>query len=163
MARQVLATFDWELWFQWIMATTIGWVIGRFLLPNLAIVTIGIALGVMQWLVLQRQLKNAQRWIVATIAGWIFGSILVLGNTPFGLDILASMLIGGTIGISQWIVLRNEIRWSGWWIVMSVVGWTSGLTLLPGFFLTGTIAGLITGTALILLIRYPKKEFVQEY
>jgi hypothetical protein len=30
-------------------------------------------------------------------------------------------------------------------------------------FLTGTIAGLITGTALILLIRYPKKEFVQEY
>jgi hypothetical protein len=160
MARQVPASFDWALWFQWIMATTIGWVIGRFLLPNLAIVTIGIALGVMQWLVLQHRIKNARRWIVATIAGWIVGSTLVLGSIPIGLDILASMLIGGTTGISQWIVLRNEIRWSGWWVVMSVVGWTSGLTLLPGLFLTGTIAGLITGTALILLIRYPKKEFV---
>ena len=29
------------------MATTLGWIIGRFLLPNLAVVTIGVALGIL--------------------------------------------------------------------------------------------------------------------
>jgi hypothetical protein len=42
------------------------------------------------------------------------------------------------------------------------VGWTTGMALLPGLFLTGIEIGVLTGTALILLIRYPKNVLVQE-
>ncbi|HLE14729.1 MAG TPA: hypothetical protein VI776_08275 [Anaerolineales bacterium] len=36
--------FDWALVFLWMMATTLGWVLGRTLLPNLAIIVTGPAL-----------------------------------------------------------------------------------------------------------------------
>jgi predicted branched-subunit amino acid permease len=48
MRRQKPVFFDWALWFEWIMATTLGWVLGRLLFPNLSIVTIGLALGILQ-------------------------------------------------------------------------------------------------------------------
>jgi uncharacterized YccA/Bax inhibitor family protein len=59
-------------------------------------------------------------------------------------------------------VLRSELDWAGWWIVISVVAWTTGMALLPGVMLTGVMAGAITGLALILLIRFPKPQRVQD-
>ncbi len=160
MPPQVIksASIDWPLWFYWIMATTLGWVLGRYLLPDLSIVTIGIALGIMQSMVLKNHIDNPWQWILATTAGWIFGSAIVVGMLPTELELFTGPIMGGTTGISQWILMRNKVEWSGWWIVFSIVGWTTGLTLLPGLFLTGTMAGLFTGTAMILLMRYPKKR-----
>ena len=63
MAKLKTLTFDWALWFQWIMATTVGSILKRLLAPNLAFVIIGIALGVLQWLVLQHRINNAWSWI----------------------------------------------------------------------------------------------------
>jgi hypothetical protein len=149
-------SLDWALWFLWIMATTIGWVLGRFLLPNLTFVTIGIGLAVLQWLVLQHRIRKAWRWIIATTLGWLLGSTLILVSLPEGMDFLAGVIIGVTTGTAQWLVLRREIYWAGWWIVISVIAWTTGMALLPGVMLTGVMAGAITGLALILLIRFPK-------
>jgi hypothetical protein len=138
------------------MATTVGWLLGRFLYPNLAVVTLGIAIGIMQWFVLQHHLKKSWHWILATFIGWTLGSGIILGLPPLDPNPLAGLLIGGAAGTAQWLILRGQYYWSGWWIAISIVGWTTGMSLLPGLFLTGIAAGVLTGIALILLIRYPK-------
>jgi hypothetical protein len=156
MSEPKILTIDWALWFLWIMATTLGWVLGRFLLPNLPFVTIGMGLGILQWLVLQHRIRNAWRWIIATTLGWLVGSTLILALLPEGWDFLAGVITGITTGTAQWLILRGELYWAGWWIVISVIAWTTGMALLPGIMLTGVMAGAITGIALILLIRFPK-------
>ncbi len=150
-------SFDWALWFYWIMATTLGWIVGRFLFPNLALVVIGVALGIFQWLVLQHRIRDAWWWIIATTLGWLSGSMLILAVLPEGMDFTAGVIIGVTTGIAQWLILRRELHLAGWWIVISIVGWTTGMALLPGIFLTGVMAGTVTGIAIELLLRYPKK------
>jgi hypothetical protein len=150
-----ILSFDWAFWFQWIMATTLGWVLGRFIFPNLAIVTIGLGLGILQWFVLQRRIRNARLWILSTTLGWVFGTLLILTFIPEGMDFVAGAAVGISTGASQWLVLRREVRWSGWWIVINVVAWTTGMALLPGVLLTAVIAGCITGFALELLLRSP--------
>jgi hypothetical protein len=156
MPEQKTLSLDWALWFLWIMATTLGWILGRFLLPNLAFLTVGIGLAILQWLVLQHRIRKSWRWMVATALGWLLGSTLILAFLPEGMDFLAGIIIGITTGTAQWLVLRSELDWAGWWIVISVVAWTTGMALLPGVMLTGVMAGAISGLALILLIRFPK-------
>ena len=162
MPEQKTLSLDWALWFLWIMATTLGWILGRFLLPNLAFVTVGIGLAVLQWLVLQHRIRKSWRWMVATALGWLLGSTLIQAFLPEGMDFVAGVIIGITTGTAQWLVLRSELDWAGWWIVISVVAWTTGMALLPGVMLTGVMAGAITGLALILLIRFPKPQRVQD-
>ena len=156
MSESKFIEFDWALWFQWIMATTLGWVLGRFLLPNLAFVVIGIALGVLQWFVLQEHIQKSWQWIIATIVGWTLGSTLVLLLVADGAEFLAGVILGCTVGTAQWLVLRREVHWNGWWLIINVVAWTTGMALLPGLLSTGAMVGAITGIALGLLLQYPK-------
>lgn len=156
MSEQYNSPIDWALWFQWIMATTVGWLLGRFLLPNLAFVVIGIAMAVLQWLVLQHHLKGSRWWLIATALGWTFGSVFVTVALPGVADFTAGVIIGGSTGFSQWLILRQEVRWSAWWIAINIVAWTTGLALLPGILLTGVLPGAITGLALVLLLRNPR-------
>jgi len=156
MAKPKILTFDWAFWFQWIMATTIGWLLGRFLLPNLAFIIIGIALGILQWLVLQHRIKHSWHWIVATSLGWGFGATFLLTIAPGMGEFLAGVIMGLTTGAAQWLILRQEVYWGGWWIAISVVGWTTGMALLPGVMLTGVLAGAVTGIAMMLLLASPR-------
>lgn len=144
------------------MATSLGWVLGRFLLPNLAFVIIGVALGIFQWIILQQRLRDAWQWILATALGWSFGSIIVMFFMPNAMDFIAGVVIGITTGTAQWLILRKEFYWAGWWIVINVVAWTTGLALLPGILLTGVVAGLVTGTAIALLSQNPMPGIEQQ-
>ncbi len=156
----ILLTFDWALYFKWIMATTVGWLLGRYLFPNLAVIVLGIGIGVLQGFVLQSYLSKFWNWIIATSLGWALGSSVILVGGLSSMDLIAALLIGITTGTAQWLVLRKELRWSGWWIMISIVAWTSGMVLLPGIILTGVIAGAVTGIALVLLIRFPNTETI---
>jgi hypothetical protein len=162
MSEPNVLSFDWALWFQWIMATTLGWVLGRFLLPNLAFAMIGIAMGILQWFILQHHIRKAWQWIFATALGWLLGSILLFSVVPTDLDFVAGVVMGLTTGTAQWVILRREFFWSGWWIVINVVAWTTGMALLPGLLLTGVIAGVITGVAIGLLLQNPKPPLSPE-
>jgi hypothetical protein len=150
------------LWFLWIMATSVGWVLGRLLLPNLALVTVGLAIGILQWFVLQRRFKKAWQWILATTAGYTLGSLLSNAAIPQGMDFLAALLIGLTTGLAQWFILKREVQWAGWWIVINIIAWTTGLAFLPGLFSTGAMVGLITATALALLLNVPKRPAIPQ-
>lgn len=156
MSTTRIHSFDWAFWFQWMMATTTGWILGRFLLPNLSMVVIGIGIGVLQFFVLQYKIQQAWRWIVATLLGWTIGATLIWMFVQDGDDFFAGLIIGLSLGVAQWIILRQEVQWPAWWIVISIVGWTTGIGLLPGIFLTGVLAGAITGIAIELLLRFPK-------
>jgi hypothetical protein len=156
--RKILS-FDWALWFFWIMATTWGWLLGSLLLSGLALLTAGLFVGIFQWLVLQSRIADAWRWIVATSAGWTVGYLITFFMVPREFEFLQGTVIGLTTGIAQWIVLRQALHWSAWWIIFSVIGWTTGLTLLPGILLTGTMAGGFTGFTLEVLLRNRKLSF----
>ncbi len=156
MSNSSKVFFDWSFWFQWMMATTSGWVLGRFLLPNLSMVVIGVAIGVLQYLVLQYKIQHAWRWIVATVLGWTVGALLTYMFVVEGFDFFAGLFIGLSLGLAQWMILKQEVQWSAWWIVINIVGWTTGIGLLPGIFLTGVLAGAITGIAMEMLLRFPK-------
>lgn len=145
------------LWFLWIMATSVGWVLGRLLLPNLALVTVGLAIGILQWFLLQRRFKKAWQWILATTIGWAAAAAINFAAVPDGMDFLAGLLIGVSVGTAQWLILRREVQWAGWWIVINVIAWTTGLAFLPGLISTGALVGLITATALALLLNVPKQ------
>ena len=82
--------------------------------------------------------------------------MLLLIVIPNSIEFVAGLIVGLTTGIAQWLILRCEVHWAGWWIIINVVGWTTGMALLPGFLLTGAMTGAITGYALELLLRYPK-------
>ncbi len=153
-----ILSFDWALWFFWIMATTWGWLIGSLILPGVTMILTGALVGVFQWLVLQGRLAHPWRWIVATSAAWVIGYLITLLTLPNGFEFLQGMIIGVTTGIGQWTILRREFHWAGWWMVFSTIGWITGLTLLPGVLLTGTMAGALTGLCLEILLRNPKSE-----
>ena len=139
------------------MATSVGWVLGRLLLPNLALVTVGLAIGILQWFLLQRRFKQAWQWILATTVGYTLGSAISNFAIPQGMDFLTGLLIGLTTGSAQWLILRREVHWAGWWIAINVIAWTTGLAFLPGLISTGAMVGLITATALALLLNVPKR------
>jgi hypothetical protein len=148
--------FDWLLWFLWIMATTIGWVISQLLLPNIGPFVAGFTIGIMQWFVLRDRITNAWSWILATGFGWGFGIGIALFAIPDEYVIPYGIIVGVTIGISQWWVLRGEVYYSGWWILISIIAWFTGLSMIPGLLTTGTLPGVLTGIALELLLRNPK-------
>jgi hypothetical protein len=153
--RKILS-FDWALWFFWIMATTWGWLLTALIWPELRLVIAGMLVGVFQWLVLQGRFARPWHWIIVTSLGWLLGYFITLYWVPSEPGTLTGLTLGLTTGIAQWIVLRRELHWAGWWIIFSIMGWVTGLNLMPGFFLTGTMAGALTGVCLEILLRNPK-------
>lgn len=150
-------SFDWALWFMWIMATTLGWLVTNFLAVGVAYVAAGFAISLLQGFVLQRRISHVFRWVIAGTIGWAIGWLIVLFAIPDGLEIINGLVVGLAMGIAGWLVLRREVHWAGWWIIMSIVGWSTGLALLPGFLSTGSTAGALTGIALEFLLRNPIK------
>ena len=154
-----ILSFDWALWFFWIMATTWGWLLGSFF-PGLALVISGFMVAVFQWLVLQGRVSRPWRWIIATSIGWIAGYFITLFLLPAELEILTGMMLGLTTGVAQWTILRREFHWAGWWIIFSMMGWLTGLNLFSGIFITGMMSGALTGLCLEVLLRNPKPRTV---
>jgi len=80
------------------------------------------------------------------------------------LSMIAGMVAGAVVGVSQWLVLRREVRWANRWIWATVAGWGlaaiawwSEYKLLGGSHfqvseqylgVATVLAGAITGTAI---------------
>ncbi len=143
--------FQWQVYLQWVLASTLGWLIGGAFLLGL---TTGAAMGLTQWLVLRPFLPKAWRWIVASALGWILGWPLIT-LLPAGAGFLATAVLGLTVGLAQWVVLRD---WAGrmavWWLVISVLGWFIGLSDILGETLNGFVVGAVTGIAIELYARF---------
>ncbi len=109
---------------------TEDYLFGYFFLPALGLLT-----GLLQYLLLRRYLLRIGWWIAATVLSWLL-LLVVLGLSAlftFTLSIaLAGVVIGGAIGLPQWLVLRQRVRRAALWILASVLGWGVALLLTDG-------------------------------
>lgn len=156
MSEEGSELFDWGLWLQWIMVTTVGWVLGMVFIHPFGLAASGIAIGVLQWVILQQHIRRGRQWILASVVGWTLGWFIALIAVPSEARLLAGIVLGLTAGVAQWIVLRQEVHWAGWWVIVSALAWATGLGLVPGVLTSGVMPGSMTGIALELLLRYPK-------
>jgi len=152
---------------------TEDFLLGYFLWPALGLVT-----GFLQYLLLRCQLPRIGWWIAATTLGLLLGQIgsrALYHRTLFGtLDVsaiwfeaLTTALVGGAMGLAQWLVLRQRVRHAAWWILANVLSWgvvggvgatLSNQMVIPivGILL---VPGIATSIALWLLLdRLPQRE-----
>jgi hypothetical protein len=150
--------FDWALWMKWILATTLGWVLG-WIVSELAV---GFTVGLAQWLVLRDQFERSGWWVLASAVAWAAGRALAGAFMPAGNPVLIGGTLGAIVGFAQWLVLRSQLRQSYWWVVLSAAGWGLALTGVLGAPLVGSVAGAMTGLGLELLLRYSPREHHEE-
>lgn len=114
----------------------------------------GLILGVAQWLVLRRYMRNSIWWLLATILGCFFGWLLVLFvialalftmaitqkeldsiTTFFGVIWLATT-VGILIGLPQALILLTSLRVkfykAAWWMNVNALAWIVRLFLMFG-------------------------------
>jgi len=157
-------SIDWGLWFQWVLATTFGWIVGWALIGEAGI---GAAIGVAQWFVLRSLVSGAGWWVLATTVGWaiswaaVVSGAIVPPEAGVIASLLAGALFGATVGLAQWFVLRRLVYMAGWWVPVSIVGWAFALTGILGGTVAGAVAGAATGLALDLLLRYPRAAQIE--
>lgn len=156
--RQKGSSFDWALWVEWILATTLGWVIG-FVLSEFAV---GVTVGFAQWIVLRGRIERSAWWILTSAVGWAAGRGLASVLFPAQDTILIGAMIGAILGLAQWVVLRHRVVQSWWWIVVSALSWGLALTGVLGATLVGSLAGAATGLALEPLLRYDSLQQAAE-
>lgn len=142
-------TFNWELWFGWVLATTLAWLAGWAFLGEF---WVGLTLGFGQWLVLRQRIAGAGWWVGASTLGWAIGHVVVLFLLPPSSRQWAGLIIGPMVGLAQWLVLRSQLRRSLWYVVMSGLGWWLALSGFLGVGLVGTVGGALTGAALAMLL-----------
>jgi hypothetical protein len=139
------------------MATTLGWLIGSTVFQGIPFIISGVIIAALQWAILFKRIPNAWRWIIHSSIGWIVGYILVIVFVP-GMSFLLGPIVGGILGITQWLLLRDIVDLSAWWILMSILAWTTGLTLMPGVLTSGSLPGALTGLTLVILLRFSSKQ-----
>ncbi len=98
----------------WVLATTAGYPLGLWAsswLPILApvglgasipLATFGLALGILQWLVLRGRVLRAGWWILISVAGWLLAFVMVAAAELSGLyvepfDMLAAFLFPAAV------------------------------------------------------------------
>ena len=90
---------------------------------------VGLLIGLLQYGLLRRYLHHMGWWVLATMGGWLLGVFLILipgwlhwTNSTFNLD-LAFIVMGVSIGVGQWLLLRRRFLHASWWIGANLVGW----------------------------------------
>ena len=167
----------WRVWFLWLLAGAVGWGNGVYwgwfgpgdpkILESIPTITLsgylglavgGIVMGVLQWLVLRRQIARDGWWVLASVGATAVVGVIVFGvgavNT--GLGWVGGVSVYGTVvGVLQWAVLRRQVPRAGWWVLASTAGWVVGMPLgdIVGPLGLGAVYGAITGAAMVWLLR----------
>jgi hypothetical protein len=135
----------------------------------------GLLAGFLQYLLLRRHLPRMGWWIAATTLGLLLGLVggrllfrplhSTLDSMWFG--ILMTVVIGGSMGLVQWLMLRQRVRHAAWWILANVLGWgvvgwgaatLSNQMVIPAVGIL-LVPGIATSIALWLLLdQLPRRE-----
>jgi hypothetical protein len=135
---------------------------------------IGLLTGILQYTLLRRYLPHMAWWIAATFLGWLMpfatGFFLITflerRNDTFSI-MFGMLLIGATVAVPQWWMLRKRVRYASWWILAHGFGWSvTGLSSLvtfdepfPVLLAFALMLAIATGFACWLLLDWlPKYE-----
>lgn len=134
---------------------------------------IGGAVGFAQWLVLKKYFKIKGWWIFASAIGIgipyivevIFDETGIILPESFNNEYFSRFIIGcfgGFLsGMLQVPTLKSLSQYSGWWVVISTIGW--GIAMLPLTFvaymvLGGIELGALLGFSVLWLLKFPLEE-----
>jgi hypothetical protein len=108
---------------------------------------IGLGVALAQWFVLHKFSISFQSWLLATTigsaSGWALGVLANVIAMRFGSDHLGQggpiamwafgVTCAGSIGISQYLVLRRKYSNAKWWLIFTFSGWILAwvLSILP--------------------------------
>jgi hypothetical protein len=127
--------------------------------------TVALLTGAIQYGLLRRRLPGMGGWVAVTFGGWLLGFILNLvpawlqwSNPLFKIN-LAFIVMGLSIGVCQWLLLRRRFPRAGWWLAATLVGW-GVLALIPknnsigqfGLFFIGFLPACATACGLAWLL-----------
>ncbi|MBI3174003.1 MAG: hypothetical protein HYZ25_09800 [Chloroflexi bacterium] len=186
-------SFPWAVLFWWVLANFIGVAseivflhlvdfaismtgdYAKYIEPHLfpapgflVGLSLGLAVGFSQSLVIKKYLKNPFAWVFTTVAGFIIAKVsetvfflftFTLENSNIN---LSWILTGFFVGSFQWLVLRKQVQKSWMWIIVNIV---IGIIMNRFFtfpwgdieFLTFAIGSILTGITLAWLITSQKK------
>jgi len=132
------------------------------LFGTIASTSIWASVGIAQWLVLRwRQVPRASLWVLATAVGGAVGG-LVSGVVTPGATGIGGDVLGASVGVAQWLVLRRwQVPRAGWWVLTITVSLAAHQLLPSGpvttaFNLAGY--GAITGGVMVWLLRQHATE-----
>ena len=166
----------WGFWMRWVAVTAVGvsassyafmyasdvWNHAVDLTPrvdelvgfSLLLAVLGAGVGVMQWLVLRRQLSQAGWWVLASMAGAVVVGVglaadwaydVVMGDERFSIarpePAIAATVALASIGPMQWLVLRRQVSRAAWWVLANAVGLGGGYLL--GIAIAVTLSGAL--------------------
>ena len=176
----------WRLAIGWLAISTLcygagfplGFALGGTLLWGWVVA--GIGLGILQWVLLIHLLPRPGWFALSGGAGLVLGVgvgfmvaypiLQTWGLAPaFG---AIGALVGLSVGLTQWLVLRQQAAKSIWWIPANILGYTGGLLAgwqIPEVFpFAGTVifgsefgvtigftVGAVTGITLLLILAQP--------
>src|SRR5574341_435982 len=130
-------------------STPSDWDMFQFMVLACSVAVMGAYLGHMQSFPLKTRIPQGGKWIVATSVGvaigapvswlaytWILDSpLFTRPNSPFFYIYLWShylifeVLLGLSIGIAQWFVLKQQVSKAGLWIIVWPILFTGGMAL----------------------------------
>lgn len=152
--------FDWVFWLQWLLATTVGMLVGGMLAVPIGFgvgevvqdslgerfglvvagvlfgLLLGAGLGIAQWLVLRQRLQYPNLWAPATAIPAAIGLALSFSMFPqwteseVAVGIIFSVSIAIPVSIGQWLVLRKQAPQATLWLLVSAIGLALGIVAL---------------------------------
>jgi hypothetical protein len=111
----------------WVVATVGGWLLGVFLIripgwlgwtnplfsPGLALIVMGLSIGVGQWLLLRRRLSRAGWWIGANIVGWGSLPLIAEGNSIGQFELFTIGLLPACATALMLALLMKQVQPTG--------------------------------------------------
>jgi hypothetical protein len=126
---------------------------------------VGLLTGAAQYGLLHHTLPRMGWWVPATVGGWLLGLLLAIMpgwlhlEKAFSFD-LVLILLGLSIGVAQWLLLRRRLPKAAWWIVANILGWGCLALITPGnsvdqygLFILGFLPACATAGTLALLMK----------
>lgn len=120
----------------------------------------GAITGLVQWLILRHRVSRAGWWVPASAIGLATAFVSIYSTPLFVIRAMSNHLLfvtawailGAISGVFQWLVLRSQLRRSGWWILTSVLvcivagelwTWIPWMVGLLGWVVVGIITGIV--------------------
>jgi hypothetical protein len=91
---------------------------------------IGLLTGIFQYILLRRYLPHMGWWIAATFLGWlmpfvigfIFSRLFIPGSSTVRI-VLGMIVLGTTVALPQWWLLRKRVQHAWWWVLVFGLAW----------------------------------------
>ena len=118
---------------------------------------IGLLTGILQYILLRRYLPHMGWWIAATFLGWlmpfvwffIFSRVVIPGSSTVRI-VLGMIVLGTTVALPQWWLLRKRVQHAWWWVLFFGLAW--GMVGLYDLFSPSDLFPVLLGFAVVLAI-----------